>query len=114
MFPGKISSEGYERIRHFHDFDTIYTAPLHGFTDARDFYNSASVKPFLKNIRVPTLIVQALNDTFLSAESLCYEEVEANEHLFLETPDVGGHCGFIVSGSAVSWAEERALAWVVG
>jgi predicted alpha/beta-fold hydrolase len=109
LFPGQISSEGYEKIKHFIDFDNRYTAPLHGFTDAFDFYERASVKPYLKNIRVPSLIVQALNDTFLSAECFCYEEAENNPNLFLETPDNGGHCGFLLPGSAFSWAEIRAL-----
>lgn len=114
MFPGKISSDGYKKISHFTDFDNRYTAPLHGFTNAQDFYSKASVKPHLHKIRIPTLIVQALNDTFLSKESLCYDEVAANESLFLETPDNGGHCGFILSGSPYSWAELRALAFVLG
>jgi predicted alpha/beta-fold hydrolase len=70
------------------------------------------VKPLLKNIRIPTLIVQALNDTFLSRESLCYDEVAQNENLFLETPDVGGHCGFVIGGSEFSWADLRAIEWV--
>lgn len=109
LFPGQISYEGYEKIKHFVDFDNRYTAPLHGFTDAFDFYTRASVKPFLKNIRIPSLIVQALNDTFLSPECFCYEEAEANEYLFLETPANGGHCGFQLPGSEYSWAELRAL-----
>lgn len=114
LFPGQISFEGYEKIKHFNEFDNRYTAPLHGFSDAEDFYSRASVKPFLPNIRVPSLIVQALNDTFLSSESLCYEEVEANPFLFLETPEVGGHCGFMMAGEEESWAERRAVGFVVG
>jgi predicted alpha/beta-fold hydrolase len=113
IFPGQISSDGYETIMHFHDFDNRYTAPLHGFTDAADFYARASVKPLLKNIRVATLIVQALNDTFLSPQSLCYDEIDKNEHIFLETPDVGGHCGFAISGSEFSWADLRAIDWAL-
>ena len=112
MFPGQISSAGYENISNFIEFDNRYTAPLHGFSDAHDFYARASVKPFLTNIRVPALIVQALNDTFLSPECFCYEEAEHNKYLFLETPDNGGHCGFTLPGNEFSWAELRALAFV--
>lgn len=114
LFPGQISYEGYDRIKYFTEFDTRYTAPLHGFTDAHDFYARASVKSFLKNIRVPSLLVQALNDPFLSEECMPYEEAMANEHLFLETPDHGGHCGFGLPGSGFSWAELRALAFAEG
>ncbi|MDE3253074.1 MAG: alpha/beta fold hydrolase, partial [Bacteroidota bacterium] len=44
-FPDLLNSEGYEKIKHFVDFDNRYTAPLHGFKDAYDFYTKASVKP---------------------------------------------------------------------
>jgi predicted alpha/beta-fold hydrolase len=109
LFPGQISYANYKKIQHFIDFDNRYTAPLHGFTDAYDFYARASVKPFLKNIRVPSLIVQAKNDTFLSSECFCYEEADGSKYLFMETPDNGGHCGFMLAGSEFSWAEIRAL-----
>jgi predicted alpha/beta-fold hydrolase len=112
LFPGQISSDGYNKIKHFVDFDNRYTAPLHGFADAEDFYIKASVKPFLTNIRVPSLIVQALNDSFLSPECFCFEEAENNQYLFLETPDNGGHCGFLLPGNEFSWAELRALTFV--
>jgi uncharacterized protein len=114
IYPDQLSSKGYEKIKHFVDFDNRYTAPLHGFKDAFDFYERASVKPYLPNIRVPSLIVQALNDSFLSAACFCYEEAENNAHLFLETPEHGGHCGFMLRGSEFSWAELRALEFVMG
>lgn len=112
IFPELISSAGYEKIKHFVDFDNRYTAPLHGFTDAYDFYTKASVKPLLPNIKVPSLLVQAKNDSFLSAACYCEEEAENNPYLFLEMPEQGGHCGFMQRGSPYSWAELRALAFV--
>ena len=111
IFPDQISYEGYGEIKHFADFDNRYTAPLHGFTDAWDFYSKASVKPLLKNIRVPSLIVQAKNDSFLTPECMCGEIIADHPNLFLETPDHGGHCGFMMTGSEFSWAELRAFAW---
>ena len=109
IFPGLISYEGYEKIKHFVDFDNRYTAPLHGFTDAYDFYKQASVKPFLPDIKVPSLIVQAKNDTFLSSECFVFEEAEQNKNLFMQVTKYGGHCGFMLPGSEFSWAELRAL-----
>ncbi|MEN9684470.1 MAG: hypothetical protein RLZZ28_256 [Bacteroidota bacterium] len=109
IFPGLISFAGYKKITHFIDFDNRYTAPLHGFKDAYDFYTKASVKPFLKNIRLPSLIVQAKNDSFLSAECFCYEEARNNPFLFLEITESGGHCGFMEKGSDYTWAEKRAV-----
>ena len=114
LFPGQISYEGYKKIRDFKVFDNRYSAPLHGFADGNDFYAQASVKPFLKNIRVSSLLVQALNDPFLTEECIPYQEAADNAHLFLETPDEGGHCGFMLPGSEFSWAEWRALAFASG
>ncbi len=114
LFPGQISSSGYEKIKNFIDFDNRYTAPLHGFSDAYDFYARASVKPLLKNILVPSLLVQALNDPFLLEACIGYDEAAANDSLFLETPDQGGHCGFMLPGNSFTWAELRALEFAVG
>lgn len=114
MFPGQISADGYENIDNFIEFDNRYTAPLHGFANAYDFYDRASVKPLLKNIRVPSLMVQARNDSFLLEACYCIEEAENNPNLFLEIPEQGGHCGFMMRGSEYSWAELRALAFVTG
>ena len=38
IMPGKISDAGYHRIKTFKDFDDRYTAPLHGFLDAEDYW----------------------------------------------------------------------------
>jgi uncharacterized protein len=114
VFPDLINSSGYEKIKHFVDFDNRYTAPLHGFSDAYDFYTKASVKPLLPHIKVPSLLVQAKNDSFLSAECFCEDEAANNPHLFLEMPENGGHCGFMQRGNPYSWAELRALGFVTG
>lgn len=113
IYPDLISYEGYDKIKHFADFDNRYTAPLHGFNDAYDFYSQASVKPLLKNIRIPSLIVQARNDSFLTPECMCEEIIAEHPFLFLETTEHGGHCGFMIRGSAYSWAELRALDWAL-
>ena len=112
-FPGLISYEGYENIKEFTAFDDRYTAPLHGYESAADFYAKASVKPLLQNIRIPTLLVQALNDPFLSETCIGYEAAKTNELLFLETPAEGGHCGFMLPGKPYTWAEKRALDFIL-
>lgn len=113
LFPGQISTEGYKAITHFTAFDNRYTAPLHGYKDADDFYERASVKPMLKNIRIPALIVQALNDPFLGEACFPYEEAESHPLLYLETPAEGGHCGFMLPRNRYTWAELRALRFVL-
>ena len=92
--PGSIDLNGIGTLRTFREFDDRYTAPLHGFLDADDYWSRSSSRQFLRQIRVPTLLVNARNDPFLSPE--CYPEDEArdNPNLWLETPSTGGHLGF--------------------
>jgi predicted alpha/beta-fold hydrolase len=108
LLPPHIHTRDYHRIRTFQDFDDRYTAPLHGFRDARDYWTRCSSRQFLPAIRVPTLLVNARNDPFLTERCLPFEEARANPMLFLEVPDSGGHVGFVSFGS-LWWTERRTL-----
>ena len=91
------------------EFDDRFTAPLHGFRDAADYYARASSLPYLSRIRVPTLLLNAVDDPFLPREVL--EQVVAvaaeNASLELEFPERGGHVGF--TGGRWPWR-----AWYYG
>ena len=89
----------------------ISDSPLHGYRDALDFYEKASVGPLLHQIKVPSLIVQAKNDPFVLPNCMPIAVAEQNPYLFLEMTNQGGHCGFMVKGRSHTWAEERALAF---
>ena len=65
MFPEDLSLDGIGELRTFKDFDDRYTAPLHGFRDAEDYWARSSSRQFLSRITVPSLLVQAANDPFL-------------------------------------------------
>ena len=107
-FPGEVNVEGIRAIRSFQEFDGRYTAPLHGFRDAGDYWKRASARQFLPAIKVPTLILNARNDPFLTTESLPFPESENNSALFLEVPDSGGHVGFLDFAHGVRpWSERR-------
>jgi len=95
LMPTTMTLDGYQRLRTFPEFDERYTAPIHGFKDAHDYYTKCSSKQYLPNIRIPTLLVNAQNDPFLSAECFPVKEAEANPYLFLEMPKDGGHVGFV-------------------
>lgn len=106
MFPEdkRFSVEGYAKeVQDFYDFDTRYTAPLHGYKDAIDFYSKASVKPILGEVKVPAFILQAENDPFLGDK--CYQLGTSNAKLELKITKSGGHVGFQQSGSVASIAE---------
>ncbi|MBX9780504.1 MAG: alpha/beta fold hydrolase [Chitinophagaceae bacterium] len=111
QYPGLIDITGYGSIRSFIEFDDRYTAPLHGYANALDFYEKASVGPLLPQVGIPSLIVQAQNDPFLLPVCMPIEAATHNSQIFLEMPAIGGHCGFREEGSMYSWAEKRALAF---
>ncbi|PKA83057.1 hypothetical protein ATE92_1203 [Ulvibacter sp. MAR_2010_11] len=111
QFPEQMSASDLKKIKSIFDFDTIYTAPAHGFDDAFDYYNKNSCLQFLPNIKTPILILNAKNDTFLSPD--CYPETLASErkNIYLESPKYGGHVGFHINNS-VYYSEQRSLQFI--
>lgn len=111
QFPDHISAEDIKAIKTLRDFDEVYTSKAHGFLDAHDYYTKSSSLQFLSNINVPTLLINALNDTFLAHECYPVKEAKANDNLFLEMPIYGGHVGFIQKGDFY-YNEIRALEFI--
>ena len=110
-FPKDISVTDFNSIKTLKDFDDIYTSKAHGFKDALDYYDKASCLQFLTNIKVPSLIINALNDSFLSPECYPVKEAKQNSNLYLEMPKYGGHVGFIDKQN-IYYNERRALEFV--
>lgn len=113
QYPKDISIADFNSINTLIDFDHVYTSKAHGFKDAFDYYEKASCLQFLPNVKVPSLIINALNDSFLSAECYPVKEAKQNSNLFLEMPKYGGHVGFIGKNN-VYYNEKRALDFVNG
>ena len=82
----------------FREFDDRYTAPIHGFRDAEDYWARCSARFFLEAIRCPALLLSAADDPFLAPECYPLKVAEAHEWLHLEMPAHGGHVGFVGSG----------------
>ncbi|MDL2307498.1 alpha/beta fold hydrolase [Desulfovibrio sp. OttesenSCG-928-C06] len=116
--PDLINIEGIDSIESFDEFDGRYTAPLHGFASAGDYWAKASSKQFLGGIRRPVLLLNSMNDPFLPAECLPYDAARESEYLFLETPNCGGHVGFTAKDRQPwgdrYWSEWRALEFSLG
>lgn len=81
----------------FAEFDDAVTAPLHGFANKDDYYDRCSSTHFLAGIERPTLIINALDDPFMSADVIPPEE-RVSDKVTLEISDHGGHVGFIDGG----------------
>ncbi len=91
--PGLFDREKLLAARDLYEFDNIFTAPLHGFKNADDYWERASAKPHLHRIAVPALALNALNDPFIPRSSLP-QSAAVGQHVTLWQPATGGHVGF--------------------
>ncbi len=91
--PGLFSRERLLAARDLYEFDDVFTAPLHGFAGAGDYWQRASSKPHLQRIRLPALVLNARNDPFVPAASLPLAAT-AGRCVTLWQPAHGGHVGF--------------------
>ncbi|MBN8489543.1 MAG: alpha/beta hydrolase, partial [Burkholderiales bacterium] len=91
--PGLFDRDRLRAARTLFEFDEVFTGPVHGFKGALDYWTRASAKPHLAAIRIPALVVHALNDPFVPAASLPRAH-EVGRHVTLWQPPQGGHVGF--------------------
>jgi len=114
QYPKQLDSyRGFFMSGNFIYFDTHFTAPANGFASVQDYWEKSSCRSYLANITIPTLIIAAKNDTFLSENCYPLEAAKTNPNLFLEMPKTGGHCAFIrYFNEEVWWMEERAFEFV--
>lgn len=109
-FPGIFDHRRLANARNLYEFDDAFTAPMHGFLNADDYWQRASAKPFLGGIRLPTLLLQAVNDPFLPPYVLPSID-EVSILVKREYQSQGGHVGF-VAGSLpghLRWLPQRLL-----
>jgi hypothetical protein len=112
-FRSDLDLQPLSKIKTLLDFDNHYTAPLHGFKHAEEYYEHCSSLYFAPRIQIPTLIVNALNDPFLSPECFPVAEFKNQAHVIFENPARGGHVGFAqFSQNGLYWSEQRALAFI--
>ena len=98
-------------LNDFFSFDDNITAPLHGFAGVDEYYTRSSSRQYLKSIGVPSLLIHARDDPFMT-EAVIPVEDELSEFVQLELAEVGGHIGFVsgkVPGYAVYWLEQRII-----
>ncbi|HAL40710.1 MAG TPA: alpha/beta hydrolase [Polaromonas sp.] len=96
--PGLFDRQQLLAARDLYEFDNVFTAPVHGFKDAEDYWARASAKPHLHQVAVPALALNALNDPFVPASSLPLA-ADVSSYVTLWQPEQGGHVGFPSSSS---------------
>ena len=113
-FPNTMDKERIAQATDFVTFDDAFTAPSHGFKDAKDYWTKCSSKPFLKQIKRKTLLISALNDPFLDQSCYPFEAAKTNPNFYFLATKYGGHVGFSTSFSISknNWLEQQILAFI--
>ena len=109
-FPGLFDGEKLRAANTLRAFDDLVTAPLHGYRNTDDYWTRASSKPLLRDIAVPTLLVNARNDPFLPQSALPQAH-EVSAAVTIEFPEAGGHAGFVAGTlpGHLGWLPQRIL-----
>lgn len=110
-----VDFKSLRSYRNFWQFDDALTAPLHGFTDVHDYYRRCSSKQFLKDIRIPTLLIHAQDDPFMT-DDIIPESHQVSGHVELDITPQGGHVGFVagqIPGKAEYWLDHRIIQFFV-
>lgn len=112
QFPGLLDITAVAACRTLYEFDNLVTAPLHGFQNTDDYWQRSSSKPWLKSIRIPTLLINARNDPFLP-EDVLPSRNEVSSWVAPEFPKQGGHVGFMHGAfpGKLEWLPQRIISF---
>lgn len=109
VIPPPVDPDFLRKVSSLREFDDNFTAPMYGFKDAEDYYTSTSSRQYLRFIQVPTLLIQAKDDPFMTADVIPFPD-ELSAAVRLEVTDTGGHVGFVTGKypwRPVYWLEQR-------
>ncbi len=111
--PLPLDIKRIKKAKWLRDFDDLVIAPIYGFKNGKHYRETASPLNHIKNLKIPTYILNSKDDPFLSKESYPTELAMKSKHIFLETPNTGGHVGFIRrSFEEHYWYELRVLDFI--
>jgi len=109
VYPGRVDLRKIRRARTLREFDAAFTCPISGFRSVEDYYDQASCGTHLHRIRVPTFILNALDDPLIPEHGAPRELAEGSPAIRYLQTQRGGHVGFVHRKSG--WLENQILAW---
>jgi predicted alpha/beta-fold hydrolase len=109
---GRYSRRDLAGLSSVFQIDERITAPSFGFGNALNYYNTQSAARFLEAIRVPALLIQAKDDTFIPFEVFESPAVKSNPHIELVATEYGGHLGFIGRRPNRFWVDAAIMEWI--
>ena len=108
-----IDKDKLYKAKTFKEVEELYTVPIFGFKSSEHYWEVASSKPHIPKIKLPTLLINAKDDTFLAKECYPTKEAETSNYFYLITPKYGGHVGFINSFTAENkWMEHQIIDFI--
>jgi predicted alpha/beta-fold hydrolase len=109
---GRYTPQDLAGARSLYEIDDVVTAPSFGFRGADHYYETQSSQRYLDAIRVPALLIQAKDDTFIPFSIFDHSAFQTNPYLKLLAVEHGGHLGFLAKRGARFWADEVAIGFV--
>ena len=109
---GRYREEQFRDARSIYAIDDRITAPSFGFGTADRYYETQSSGGFLDRIRVPTLLIQAKDDTFIPFAIFDHAAFRTNPYLTLLATEHGGHLGFLQRHGRRFWLDETVTGWI--
>ena len=107
-YPGTYDLKKVAALKDLGEFDRNFNRVWHGFSSVSEFYAYMDPRPYLDKVRVPVLLVNALDDPFMDSSCFPKEVASKNSLFHLESPVGGGHIGFsAMDGKEGSWADRR-------
>jgi predicted alpha/beta-fold hydrolase len=111
---GRYEKREFAGLRSVFELDDRYTAPSFGFGDAANYYRTQSAIGYLAGLRVPALLIQAKDDTFVPFAAYESEAVRSNPWIQLMATEYGGHLGFLGRRPHRFWSDEVIMEWIAG
>jgi predicted alpha/beta-fold hydrolase len=92
--------------------DDRITAPSFGLGTAANYYRTQSAIGYVDRIRVPALLIQAKDDTFVPWRIVEHPAVRGNPNIRTVLTEHGGHLGFLARGQHRFWLDAAVLDWI--
>jgi uncharacterized protein len=111
LHPHLYATAGLDEVKSIWEFDDRFTAPLFGFGTAANYYATQSAVNYLEAIRIPTLVICAIDDPMVAFASYSHPAFNDNPALILLATRKGGHLGYLSKHKPRFWLDGTVLDW---
>jgi predicted alpha/beta-fold hydrolase len=110
---GRYSERDFAGLNSVTEIDDHITAPSFGLGSAANYYRTQSALRYVAGIRVPALLIQAKDDTFIPFETFQQEALRSNPLIELLATEYGGHLGFLGRAPNRFWVDRAIMGWIL-